>query len=284
MTEGPTPGRRIGFNDSVTVITGAGNGIGRALALAMARRGALVVATDIDADAAGGTRDLITAAGGSSWAMRLDVTRTEDYRTARDFCLDTWGRVDRVVNNAGLVALGLPEHLPLSAWHRTIDVNLLGVVRSNEVFLPVLLAQGRGHVVNTASTSGLFPYSFDRLAYVATKAGVVALSESLALYLRPQGVEVSCICPAGVRTTMVDRMTRHGPELPMRTPALPVVMPDDFAEHVVDALGAGDFLICSVPEAFEAVARRGADLDANLADAVAQYGFGTPVQTPSARP
>jgi NAD(P)-dependent dehydrogenase (short-subunit alcohol dehydrogenase family) len=259
--------------NGVTLITGAGNGIGRALALAFARRGASVLVTDIDGDAAVETHELVAAAGGRSSALPLDVTRTEDFETARDFCLDRWGRVDRVVNNVGLVALGLPENLPLSAWQRAIDVNLLGMVRSNEVFLPVLLAQGHGHVVNTASTAGLFPYSFDRLAYVATKAAVVAMSESLALYLRPQGIDVSCVCPAGVRTNIKERMTHHGPQAPMGTPALPVVWPEDFAEHIVDELEAGRFLICSVPEAYDAVARRGADLDANLAAAVAQYGY-----------
>jgi len=70
-------------------------------------------------------------------------------------------------------------------WRRSIDINLLGLLRGNEAFLPVFLEQGSGHLVNTASTSGLFPYSFDRTAYVATKAAVVTLTESLALYLRP---------------------------------------------------------------------------------------------------
>jgi NAD(P)-dependent dehydrogenase (short-subunit alcohol dehydrogenase family) len=276
MAETSSPhdaGTSTSFTGSVTLITGAGNGIGRSLAGALARRGALVVVTDVDGAAAARTCQLITAAGGAAWALTLDVTRAEHYAAARDFCLDRWGRIDRVVNNAGLVALGLPENLPLSVWNRTVDVNLLGIVRSNEVFLPVLIGQGNGQLVNTASTSGLFPYSFDRLAYVATKAAVVAMTEALALYLRPQGIKVSCICPAGVRTTMVERMTHHGPQLPMGKPALPVVMPDDFAEHIADALAADEFLICSVPEAFEAVARRGANLDANLDSAVEQYGF-----------
>jgi NAD(P)-dependent dehydrogenase (short-subunit alcohol dehydrogenase family) len=207
-----SPGERTGTRARpVTVIIGAGNGTGRALALALARRGARVLATDIDAPAAAATRDLVTAEGGEASALELDVTRIEDDAAARDYCLDTWGGVQRVINNAGMVALGLPEHLPLSAWSRSIDINLLGVVRSNEGFLPVLLGQGHGHIVNVASTSGRFPYSFDRAAYVAPKAAVVALSESLALYLRPQGVSVSCVCPAGVRTSIQRRMTHHGP-------------------------------------------------------------------------
>lgn len=266
----PADGAFIG---SVTLITGAGNGIGRSLARALSRRGALVLATDIDAEGVATTVDMISADGGQAWAMTLDVTSTHDYETARDFCMDRWGRIDRVVNNVGIVTVGLPEYVPLEEWSRVIDVNLMGIVRSNDVLLPVLISQGHGQIVNTASTSGLFPYSFDRLSYVATKAAIVAMSEALALYLRPQGIDVSCICPAGVRTTMTERMKHFGPPRPLGTPALPVVMPDDFAEHIADSLAAKQFLICSVPEAYDAVARRGADIDRNLEAAVVQYGF-----------
>jgi NAD(P)-dependent dehydrogenase (short-subunit alcohol dehydrogenase family) len=207
MTLSSSPARR--FAGSVTVITGAGSGIGRALALALGRRGALMVCTDVDATSATETRDLVAAAGGQAWDMVLDVTQSGDHAAVRDFCLGRWGRVDRVVNNAGVVALGLPQNLTVDVWRRSIDINLLGLVRGNEVFVPVFLEQGSGHLVNTASTSGLFPYSFDRTAYVATKAAVVALTESLALYLRPQGIDVSCVCPAGVRTGMPKRQAHY---------------------------------------------------------------------------
>lgn len=266
------------FTDSVTLLTGAGNGIGQALALELSRRGALVVVTDIDQACAEETAQMITREGQPAWARRLDVTSIEDYQAARDFCLNEWGRVDRIINNVGKVAVGLPGYLPMSEWHHTIDVNLLGIVRSNEVFLPVLLEQGHGQLVNTASTSGLLPYSFDRLPYTATKAAVIAMTEALALYLRPQGIRVNCICPAGVRTRISERMVHYGPPRPLGVPFLPVVSPEEFAKTIADGLAEDRFLICSVPEAYAEAARRGADLDGYLDSAIQRYGF-TPDQS-----
>ncbi|SDG34743.1 SDR family oxidoreductase [Pseudonocardia oroxyli] len=262
------------FQESVTVVTGAGNGIGRATALALALAGAHVVASDVDLPAAEETTRSIEDSGHQAWARRVDVTSTEDYAAVRDFCLDTWGRVDRVMNNAGLASTGLPEDLPLAEWRRIIDVNLLGIVRSNEIFLPVLTRQGHGQLVNTASTSGMFPYAYDRLPYAATKAAVIAMTEGLALYLRPQGIGVHCVCPAGVRTSMPSRMPHFGPERRMGVPALPVVDPDDMAATILAGLAEDRFLICSVPEAYAEFARRGADPQAYLDGAVERFGYG----------
>lgn len=261
------------FEESVTVVTGAGNGIGRATARALARAGALVVASDVDLTAAEETARSIEEEGYTAWARRVDVTSTEDYAAVRDFCLDTWSRVDRVVNNAGVASTGLPSDLPMSEWQRIIDVNLLGIVRSNEAFLPVLIRQGHGQLVNTASTSGMFPYAYDRLPYTATKAAVIAMTEGLALYLRPQGIRVHCVCPAGVRTSMPSRMRHFGPERTMGTPALPVVTPEAMAATILAGLARDTFLICSVPEAYEEFARRGADPQAYLDGAIARHGF-----------
>ena len=91
-------------------------------------------------------------------------------------------------NNVGVLAMGAPESLPVEAWQRVLDLNLLSIARSNLVFLPLLLEQGRGHVVNTSSASGLLAYGFDRLPYVASKHAVVGISEALALYLAPKGI------------------------------------------------------------------------------------------------
>jgi short-subunit dehydrogenase len=102
---------------------------------------------------------------------------------------------DIVMNNVGAIMNGNPEDVPIGEWERIISLNLMSVVRSNAVWLPKLLARGRGHIVNTASFAGLFPYATSRMPYVVSKAGVIALSESLALYLHPQGIRVSCLCP-----------------------------------------------------------------------------------------
>jgi NAD(P)-dependent dehydrogenase (short-subunit alcohol dehydrogenase family) len=150
------------------------------------------------------------------------VTNLANLEAARDVALDHFGRVDLVMNNVGVLAVGKVEDIPLEAWQRIIDINLLGIVRSNLVFLPLLIEQGSGHLVNTASTAGLLPYGFDRLPYTATKHAVVGLSEALALYLRPQGIGVSCLCPAGVATNIVEQITFYGdpPAAVRRSPIL----------------------------------------------------------------
>ena len=161
------------LDGAVAVLTGAGSGIGRATALSLAARGCRVVASDLDADRAEETAALVTSGrrrGGQPPGRRLEQA---DLGSLRDLCLHRFGRLDLVMNNVGVLAMGPPESLPLEAWQRVLDLNLLSVARSNLVFLPHLIAQGRGHVVNTASASGLLAYGFDRLPYVASKHAVV---------------------------------------------------------------------------------------------------------------
>ena len=131
------------------------------------------------------------------------------------------------MNNVGVLAVGPVEDIPLEGWQRVIDINLMSVVRSLTVFLPGLLEQGSGHIVNTASTAGLFPYGFDRLPYTTTKHAIVGLSESLAVYLRPRGIGVSCFCPAGVMTNIMEQITFYGEPRPPRGPDFGVVDADD---------------------------------------------------------
>ncbi|MCK9930735.1 SDR family oxidoreductase [Frankia sp. Mgl5] len=252
----------IDLDGAVAVITGAGSGIGRAAAHAFVRRGARVVVTDVDGERAAAVAGELgeRAVGG-----RCDVTSVGDLEAVRDLALDHFGRVDLVMNNVGILAVGPVEEIPLEAWQRVIDVNLLGVVRSNLVFLPLLLGQGSGHVVNTASTAGLLPYGFDRLPYTATKHAVVGLSESLALYLRPRGIGVSCLCPAGVATNIVEQVTLYGEQSQPRGPSFPVLDPETVGELVAQGVVDGRFLILTAPEAADEVREHGADVDAYLA-------------------
>ena len=176
------------LTDRVAVITGGGSGIGRATAMALADAGVRVAVTDVNAERAVLVAGEITAAGGHAIGQRCDVSSDEDMAAIREVALDRFGRVDIVMNNVGVLVMGTPEAIPVTAWQRLIDVNLVSVARSISVFLPGLLAQGSGHIVNTASTAGLFAYSYERLPYSATKAAIIALSEALALYTRPRGV------------------------------------------------------------------------------------------------
>jgi NAD(P)-dependent dehydrogenase (short-subunit alcohol dehydrogenase family) len=253
----------MNLSGAVAVITGAGSGIGRASAHAFARRGAQVVVTDIDGQRAA---DVAGELGAAAVATRCDVTATADLEAARQLALDRFGRVDLVMNNVGVLAVGPVEAIPLVAWQRIVDVNLLGIVRSNLVFLPALIAQGSGHIVNTASTAGLLPYGFDRLPYTATKHAVVGLSESLALYLRPLGIGVSCLCPAGVATNIVEQITFYGEPAPPKGPSFPIVGADVVGELVAEGVTAGRFLILTADDAADEVAKHGLDIDAYLLD------------------
>jgi NAD(P)-dependent dehydrogenase (short-subunit alcohol dehydrogenase family) len=251
----------IELRDAVAVVTGAGSGIGRAAAQAFARRGSSVVVTDVDAARAAA---VAAELGPLGTAAVCDVTRTSDLEAVRDLALATFGRIDLVMNNVGIIAVGPAETIPLDTWQRVVDVNLMGVVRSNAVFLPVLLGQGSGHVVNTASTAGLLPYGFDRLPYTTTKHALVGLSESLALYLRPRGIGVSCLCPAGVATNIVEQITFHGDPAPPRGPKLPVLDADTVGEIVARGVAEDRFLILTAPEVADELRERGADVDAYL--------------------
>jgi NAD(P)-dependent dehydrogenase (short-subunit alcohol dehydrogenase family) len=250
------------FPDAVAVITGAGSGIGRAAAHAFARRGARVVVTDLDEDRA---HAVAAELGDRGVGARCDVTSLADLESARDLALGHFGAIDLVMNNVGVLAVGNVEDIPLEGWQRIVDINLMGVVRSNLVFLPVLLAQRSGHVVNTASTAGLLPYGYDRLPYTATKHAVVGMSEALALYLRPRGVGVSCLCPAGVATNIVEQITFYGEPTPPKGPPFAILDADTVGEMVADGVSEGRFLILTAPEAAAELRAQGDDLDAYLA-------------------
>jgi NAD(P)-dependent dehydrogenase (short-subunit alcohol dehydrogenase family) len=227
----------------VAVITGGGSGIGRATALAFAREGAIPVIADIDGGRADDVEQEARELGADAAGLRCDVTSDDDFAAVRDETLRRFGRVDVVMNNASVIPLGRPESLPMEAWEHSIDVNLLSVVRSLRLFLPRLLEQGSGHIVNTASTAGLLAYAYERLPYSATKFAVVGLSEALALYSRPKGVGVTCLCPGPVATNISEQMTFHD-EVPINSPGgLELMDPAVVGDQVIDAVRNDTFLL-----------------------------------------
>jgi NAD(P)-dependent dehydrogenase (short-subunit alcohol dehydrogenase family) len=251
----------VDLKSAVAVVTGAGSGIGRASAMAFAGRGAQVVVTDIDEDRA---TSVAAEIGEGAVGARCDVTSKGDLEAARDLALERFGRIDLVMNNVGVCAAGDPLAIPMEAWERLVDVNLLSVVRSNEVFLPLLLEQGSGHVVNTASTGGLLPYGWDRLPYTATKFAVVGLSEALAIYLRPKGLGVTCLCPAVTATNMFEQVTVYGEMTVPSSPGYPSMPADVVGEMLADAVEANRFLVVPLPQALEELREKVADIDAYL--------------------
>ena len=200
------------FEGKVAIVTGAASGIGRALAGELARRGATVVLADIDETGAKAAADAIAAGPpGRVSAAALDVTDAPAVaelveRTAHDH-----GHLDLIFNNAGVGIMGDVAELTLAHWNRAIDVNLRGVVHGVVAAYPVMVNQGRGHIVNTASLAGLIPSPM-LTPYGMTKHGVIGLSMSLRMEAASRGVRVSALCPGVIDTPLLDK--GNPPDLP----------------------------------------------------------------------
>ena len=183
------------------IVTGAANGIGRAIAARVADEGAAVVVADV-ADAGAGVVAAIESAGGRAAFVRTDVTVEDDLRRLVDEAVARFGGVDALVNDAGVGAFVPFEELTPETWDRIHGVNLRAVYRSCQLALPHLVAGG-GAIVNVASQSGLVGQAMNE-AYCASKGGVVLFTRALARELGPRGVRVNCVCPGGVETAMLD--------------------------------------------------------------------------------
>lgn len=195
------------FSERRIVITGAGSGLGRAIALCFARAGWRVAIADINANGMEETLAAVRQVGGSGLIQACNVTREEDWVRLRDRLQQDWGGVDVLVNNAGVAAAGSVVDSQMSDWQRLIDINLMGVVRGCRSFVPMMLAQGSGHVVNIASFAGI-ACAPGVAPYNVVKAAVIALSETLRGETVDSGVDVSVVCPAFFPTNLAQSM--HG--------------------------------------------------------------------------
>ncbi|MBV9320043.1 MAG: SDR family oxidoreductase [Mycobacterium sp.] len=193
----------MSFAGKQAIVTGAGSGIGAALCRALVADGADVLCTDIDGEAAARTSDSLTGPGAARSA-RLDVTDAAAVQHAVDDVVARCGRLDLMFNNAGIAWGGDTELLTLEQWNAIIDVNIRGVVHGVAAAYPVMLRQGHGHIVNTASMAGLTAAG-QITSYVMTKHAVVGLSLALRSEAISRGVGVLAICPSAVETPILDK-------------------------------------------------------------------------------
>jgi len=193
----------MSFAGKNAIVTGAGSGIGAALCRALVAAGADVVCTDIDAEAAAATAAGLTGPG-SARAASLDVTDAAAVQAAVDDVVARDGRLDLMFNNAGIAWGGDTELLTLDQWNAIIDVNVRGVVHGVAAAYPLMVRQGHGHIVNTASMGGLTAAG-QITSYVMTKHAVVGLSLALRSEAAAHGVGVTVLCPAAVETPILDK-------------------------------------------------------------------------------
>ena len=221
------------------LVTGGGNGIGRAAALAFAREGARVAVADYEPEAARATVALINQAGGQAISLSGDVTDSAQVKAMVDAAVTAHGRLDCAFNNAGIAphqveAAGqLTTEWSEASFDRMIEVNLKSVWLCLKYEIPIMQAQGGGAIVNTASIAGLIGLR-NATAYVAAKHGVVGLTKTAAMEYADDGVRVNAVCPGFIRTRMTAKtLETREDQIADRTPMGRVGNPDEIAEMVV---------------------------------------------------
>jgi NAD(P)-dependent dehydrogenase (short-subunit alcohol dehydrogenase family) len=224
------------------VVTGAAGGLGRSLAVKLGARGGHVVCSDVDEAGLAETVKLVVGAGGRALSARCDVAVASEVEALRDTAERELGGVDLVVNNAGVAVGGLVGDVPIEDWRWIVDINLMGVVHGCHYFLPAMRQRRSGWLLNVASIAG-HVYAPNMGPYNATKAAVVALTETLAVELEGSGVGATALCPYFFRTniarssrTHTKGVTTEGVERLMDKSKLTA---DDVAELALEACDAG---------------------------------------------
>jgi NAD(P)-dependent dehydrogenase (short-subunit alcohol dehydrogenase family) len=197
------------FQDKVVLVTGAGRGIGRAIAESFAKRGAVVAANDLTPINLDETVARIRSAGNRAREYIFDVAKKMPVQTMIEQILDDWGRIDILVNNAAVAPRASLLEMDEWDWRRTIDVNLSGCFFTLQSVARVMREQGGGTVVNIASTSDRSAGFKDAPAYVASKAGLIGLTRAAARELAPHGIRVNAVCP-GVILPLESRISAEG--------------------------------------------------------------------------
>ncbi len=192
----------------VAVITGAGSGIGRAMALLFAREGARILAADLNGGAAEETAAIVTGAGGTCHPFAVDASQPEQVRAMIEQALATYGRVDILCNNAGIGSTTDVVECEPDEWDRVMTVNVKSVYLGCKYAIPHMLEQGGGVIINTASVAGMVGI-VKRASYCASKGAVIALTRQVAVEYVTRGIRVNCLCPGTVDSPWVERLLQQ---------------------------------------------------------------------------
>ena len=217
------------LKNKVTIITGAGSGIGRESAIMFAKEGASVVVADIDEKGGKETVEEIQASGFKAFYAKMDVSSRDESRQVVMDTMDKYGRIDVLVNNAGITQDALVSKMTEEQWDKVIDVNLKGVFNCTQAVAEIMLKQGNGSIINTSSIVGLFG-NIGQTNYAVTKSGIIGMTKSLAKELGKKGIRVNAVAPGFVKTPMTENVPEKILELmKQKTPLHRLGEPKDVA-------------------------------------------------------
>lgn len=230
------------------IVTGAASGIGRATALALARKSVSLWLTDIDADGLQRTAEQIRAQGATARVSVCDLGQSAQLDALVAEILQHWPAPNLLVNSAGVTAFGSTHEMSEDVWNRVMGVNLLAPIRLTNALLPVLTAQPAAHVVNLCSIFGLTPMA--RIAaYQTSKFGLVGYSMALDAEYGRRGFGVTAVCPGIVRTQMIEGVGRTMAQSRIKIPAWFGVTPDKVADRILIAIEKNHGLVVTTPMA-----------------------------------
>jgi len=222
----------------VSIITGAAQGIGQATAVKFAKEGAKVAVCDINMVAVDETVKLITDAGGEAIGFRVDVTDKASIAAMVEGVMAKWGRVDTLVNNAGIVQDAQFKKMSEDQFDRVIDVNLKGVYNCTKAVVDIMLAQNSGCILNASSIVGIYG-NFGQTNYAATKFGVIGMVKTWARELGGKGIRANAICPGYIETPILAKMPEKvlkmiEDKVPMRRLGQPTEIANTYAWRASD--------------------------------------------------
>lgn len=231
------------------VITGGGSGLGRAIALELAKRKGRILLADLSLEGAEETARLVRAAGGEAETIRADVTSIADVIATAEAAERAFGGTDLLVNNAGVAVSGAVGEVPLEDWEWILKINLWGVIHGCHVFAPRFRAQRSGFILNVASNAGIASLP-EMGPYNVSKAGVIALSETLYSELGAHGISVSALCPTFFKTNLLSTMRAVNEEQHKKAHSFferSKITAEDVARIALRGLEAGEPII--IPQA-----------------------------------
>lgn len=223
------------LQNKIAIITGAGFGIGRGIALAFVKEGAKVVVADWSEENGKQTVEQIQKKGGEAIFIKTDVSKVKDVDEMAKICLDKFNHIDILVNNAGIYRSYNLHEMSEENWDEVIDINLKSVFLGSKRVIPEMLKQSKGKIINVASIAGLVGFAQSG-AYCASKGGMIALTREMALEYAPKKINVNCIAPGVIKTAMIKDMLADPATkqfLESSTPYPRLGEPEDIAQAAV---------------------------------------------------